>query len=227
MEQYITNYHNGLNVKNKQVRRHLINLKRDRKSISSSEKRILDSDIKDCSKKIQKCSRLSSLEWNIYFFKSSLGIENNYPHTHLNVLFLPYEYYFSLKEHSRRKLLIHEQIHVYQRMFPIPFNHILINIHSLKVADRIESHPSFNNVRINPDLNNIIYKNSDNTYQIELLDDDASTLADSHTYTFDEFHKSKLETDIHEHHFEQLAYVLSDALYSENEEVVHKYIKYL
>jgi len=229
MERYVKNYHDRLNTKNKNVRERLIDVKRDRKVPKSHEKRILESDILQCAEKLKKFKRLSSLKWNIYFFKSELGIENNYPHTHWNVIFIPYEYYFTLQEKNRITLLLHEQIHVYQRMFPIPFNHLLINIHSLKVSSLIESHPSFGKVRANPDVNNIIYKHPDNTYQIELFNHESRTLADSQTHTFDMLHEPIPDEsrNQYEHPYEEIAYILSDALYSNNVKLIRKYSAYL
>ena len=60
------------------------------------------------------------------------------------------------------KTLIHEQVHVYQKKYPNELNYYLKKNNFTKLKKRTK----YDNIRANPDLNNYIYKDSNNnTYK--------------------------------------------------------------
>jgi hypothetical protein len=101
----------------------------------------------------KKYKHLSALAWNIGIL--NIDVENNLPHTHKDVIFLPYDFH-QLPDEERISILIHEKIHVYQRLFPIYTHKLFCDVWSL-VPFKIWSAININNKRSNPDLNNIIY----------------------------------------------------------------------
>jgi hypothetical protein len=231
MEQYIETYHSRLSPLNLFVRKHLLNYKKDFMNLNRQEKETIYSDIQYCSSILRKYNRLSTIPWKLYFFNDiTLNIENNYPHTHWDTIFLPYLYFFRLDVDSRRTLLLHEFIHVYQRMYPIPFNKLLVDVFGLKVTDTIDAHVLYDQIRFNPDLNNIIYTTTKNSYNLQLFQKSPHSLADSSVVRFGDDTRTQNQnekTSEYEHPFEQVAYELSNALYENNSKIIDKYEKFL
>lgn len=64
-----------------------------------------------------KYYKIAGLKWNIILFSE---LENNMPHTHGEYIFLPIKSIPSTRKQSPRfiETLIHEKIHVYQRLYP-------------------------------------------------------------------------------------------------------------
>jgi hypothetical protein len=115
-------------------------------------------------------------------------------------------------------------------MYPIPFNKLLIDVFGWKVTDTIDSHGLYNQIRTNPDLNNIIYTTKNNSYNLQLFHEFASSLADSFVKRFGFDAQTQKQNDSmfeYEHPFEQVAYELSKALYENNSKITHKYENYL
>ncbi len=80
--------------------------------------------------------------------------EYGLPHTRNNIIILPINILSSFNRLT--KTLIHEKIHVYQKMYPDDINKYLDKNGYIKYKNRNE----FNNLRANPDLDNYIYMNS-------------------------------------------------------------------
>lgn len=94
-------------------------------------------------------------DWNYVLFKN---IENNYPHTHKKFIFLPLQFINSINSNMSIidneyviNTLIHEKIHVLQRLYTKKFEQ-LYKLWHLKQVNNIRNIDKLNNlVRDNPD----------------------------------------------------------------------------
>ena len=94
-------------------------------------------------------------DWNYVLFKN---IENNYPHTHKKFIFLPLQFIDSINSNMSIldneyviNTLIHEKIHVLQRLYSKKFEQ-LYKLWNLKQVNNIRNIDKLNNlVRDNPD----------------------------------------------------------------------------
>ena len=157
--------------------------------------------------------KLYTIPWNIIVLKSTFLIENNYPHTHLDTIYVS-QLFFALPFSDQLSILIHEKIHIYQRYNPIAYHKILqsydINIHSLA-----SYHPYYKNSRRNPDLNNIIY-HQHNSYNIQVFNINPNSLADSTIKNFPNTHKGSSPFLSYEHPNEFIAYTLTEQVLNNN-----------
>lgn len=95
-------------------------------------------------------NKFMSLPWRIVIFDTNY--EARLPHTRLNVIALPKDI---LQSDRLAEVLLHEQLHVYQKAFPNEFNKF-INLNFYTVGTQS---PLW---RVNPDTNDIVYKNKNN-----------------------------------------------------------------
>lgn len=183
-------------------------------TLSESEKRVLHTDVEKASALLKPYRRLHRIPWKFALVKQSCDIENNYPHTHADTIFLP-SMYFSLTTDQRTKLLIHEKVHIYQRYNPIPYNKIILKHFGYAVHGYIPSHPDFDRVRANPDTNDIIYC-LDKKYVLPLLHPNAKRLSNVRIQqyavkSYSKPHPSHVDFTS-EHPNEILAYYLENAI---------------
>lgn len=194
-------------------------------NLSNSQNKTFKKDFEEFESKIKSFPRFTNMiAITVKFFKDST-LENGLPHTVKDYIMLPINYYFSLQKADRIKLLIHEYIHIYQRMYPFEFNHFLINILGLTVHDFVPSSEYKNRKRSNPDINNVIYM-MQNKYNIMLYKSEPNTLQDAYIYTGTDKHNSIIINDNnnysnlikyyqgkvniqHEHPYESLATILA------------------
>ena len=59
--------------------------------------------------------KLNVIKWK--FSKFSVNIENGYPHTHLDTIFLSENFFKNSETNSNIETLIHEKLHIYQRIY--------------------------------------------------------------------------------------------------------------
>lgn len=192
-------------------------------SLTTKQRTTLDHDVRDANRILRSCRRLSSMAWRFVFLSSKCDIENNFPHTHYDTIFLYKPNYFKLSAYSRVTLLIHEKIHIYQRMYPIPYHNILFKHYNLRVDSMIHRHKDFKRVRINPDTNVLIYKDIDDSYVLPIYNKNASRLRDVENRTYYGNNPRKTKYRIigkEEHPNEAIAYYLSNLLVTKG--VVHK-----
>lgn len=130
--------------------------------------------------------KLSKIPWKFVIFKEN---ENGFPHTHGDAIFIPEDMIYNISSLT----LLHEKIHVFQRLYPCETHQLLLNIlgFSFYVYDY-----GTNNCRSNPDKNDIVYK--DETGQIV-----------SSMYTSDAKHLTDI-IDSRDHPYEIMAYLLSN-----------------
>lgn len=198
--------------------------------LTKQQSDILKRDINVADLKIRQCKRLSNMSWKIVFLKTSCDIENNFPHTHYDTIFLFTPTYFYMKPIERITLLIHEKIHVYQRMYPIPYHNILLHHYNLRVDSFVHNHPDFERVRKNPDTNMLIYKDSDNSYSLPIYNNNVYRLSDvtNKKYNADNSRITKYSEigNGQEHPNEAIAYVISESLVR-NKPIVSSIIQWL
>ena len=117
----------------------------------------LNKFIPDADKKLSKLSNdFLKIVWDIVLFRGNY-YENGLSHTRFNTIFLPLRVFTDYSDENFTRLLCHEKIHLFQRMFP---NHILLKNY-MKNYKKITYRRDFSpRVRSNPDLDQFIYKNS-------------------------------------------------------------------
>ena len=128
---------------------------------------------------LYKYRPIYTIPWK--FAKSSKGIENNFPHTHQDVIILPYNFYNSTFFNLLRTIT-HEKIHVFQRYNPTSTLKLYLNFWKMKVYDY-----SFDeNQRSNPDTNHIQYSYyhpqlKTMVLNVQVYKENASNISDSYT----------------------------------------------
>lgn len=118
----------------------------------------IDAVIHELRKK-QFTNTFVKLPWKICFLGDQ--IENNLPHTHHDTIFLPRQFHKRSPEY-RQITILHEQIHVFQRLHPVPTHNLFLNHWALSIVGiRTHEEPHDSTLRSNPDLNRLIYSNFD------------------------------------------------------------------
>tara|TARA_B100000900_G_C20578802_1_gene716551 strand:+ start:1383 stop:2144 length:762 start_codon:yes stop_codon:yes gene_type:complete len=108
----------------------------------------------------------------LYNIKWKLGItcndyyENGLPHTRNDVIIFSKNQIYNDSIHSLSKTLIHEKVHIYQKLFNDDCDLYLKN----KNFKKIKKITKDDNIRVNPDIDNYIYiDNKDRIYKAEYL----------------------------------------------------------
>jgi hypothetical protein len=158
-------YHNDFYSRQiKNIEEYNINIK---KSISNfNEKEIIK--IKKCIEKVN----LKLISINLYWFngKKALEIpwkigciigklyENGLPHTREDVIILSKEHINNYSNLKLSKTLLHEKVHIYQKFFKKDIEKYIHKNNFIKIKEKSLD----DNIRANPDLDNWIYKDSNN-----------------------------------------------------------------
>lgn len=131
------------------------------------------SDLKEVNKAFRKYKWFAKFAGNfkVRFFKDD--IENGYPHTIGKTIVLPLSY-FNRSKKERMQLLLHEAIHVYQRLHCFEFNRFLFEELDLKIFGF--RYDVSNMIRTNPDTNDLLYFDRKIAYM--LYKKDARSLSD-------------------------------------------------
>jgi len=120
-------------------------------TISKKVKHIISEDVKIIDSKLRAYDILYKMHWKIAILQDN--VEQNFPHTHNDVIFLPSSYIQS-NVSNRIDTLLHEKLHIFQRKYPIQtqilftkyWNIIPYSLRSFEVPKRS-----------NPDINHIVY----------------------------------------------------------------------
>lgn len=88
------------------------------------------------------------------FVKVAQNIENGYPHTIKDVIVLT-DNFFQLPYYKKISILIHEKIHVYQRLYTHKCQELICNLWNYIPVNFSKNYKLS---RSNPDLNGILYK---------------------------------------------------------------------
>ena len=152
----------------KNIEEYLDYIKKSISSINSIEKNKITKCINNANKKLkyinkswfngEKCIKLP---WKIGMVTGKL-YENGLPHTRDDIIIISKEDINLYTEKKLTKTLIHEKIHIYQKMYPNDIN-IYLNINNLK---KYKKKTENDNIRANPDLDSWIYiDNNNNVYK--------------------------------------------------------------
>lgn len=155
------------------------------------------------------------------YYKTLDNLENGFPHTHGSSIFLPQR---MLSNNSLTlKTMVHEFIHVFQREYPIK-THELLTHWGYEPICYMSQYLNVRRIRLNPDVNNLIYKDSNNNIEfMEYNNAEPTSLTDVYnvriqnaTYNKKEIRRER-PSSRHEHPFEYMAYTLSEILVGEKE----------
>lgn len=126
--------------------------------------------------------------------------EGGLPHTRYDVIILPEHAVTNYTDDELSKLILHEKIHVYQKMYPkdidkyIQYNHFYKKIRRNQV----------DGARANPDLDEWIYSDSNNQTYMALYKADSSNITDVTFYPNN--------SHFYEHPYEKMAYDMEKRL---------------
>jgi hypothetical protein len=146
-------------------------------------------------------SELYTLNWNIALVTGNI-YEGGYPHTREDIIFLPFDFLIHADTRSIVKTLIHEKIHVLQRMYPDSklLQSFLLSNNFSKFKSLDEFRKMNVRTRSNPDLDNWIYSDGIKFYYCEYSSDFPKSIMDV------------IQPNENEHPFELMAYQLSNEL---------------
>lgn len=133
--------------------------------ISKEEKEIIKKKLE----RLRKYNFLNSVPWKIVKFS---GIENNYPHTHGDIIFLPPDFFDPSTDES--STFLHEKVHVLQRLYPKEFSDLFKKWGFYPISKQ-QYH---NNTRSNPDTNNSFWAWKDHSDLVALYKKNPKNIAD-------------------------------------------------
>jgi hypothetical protein len=125
----------------------------------------------------------SKIPWKLGLVDGTL-YENGYPHTRNDVIILSRntinaerdmnEGYDSIIDKSFTETLIHERIHIYQKMYPEYVKIYLSKNNFMKIKDRDIN----DNIRANPDINQTVYKDENGNIYKAIYNNNPKTIGD-------------------------------------------------
>lgn len=140
--------------------------------------------------------KANTIAWKFGCVKGTL-YENGLPHTRIDTIILPKDH-LGLDDNKLIKLLIHEKIHVYQKMYP---NDVQLYI-KLNGFIPIKQREMNDNIRANPDLDNWIYKDKDSNIYKAQYNKEPKTISDVIYYPTD--------SQLYEHPYETMAITIQN-----------------
>jgi hypothetical protein len=126
--------------------------------------------------------------------------ENGLPHTRDDVIILPQVALNNYSQQELTKLILHEKIHVYQKMYPKDIENYIQHNKYYKFKKRSEIVDS----RANPDLNEWVYNDSSNKTFVAIYNSNPSNISDV------QFYPNNNSSE--EHPFEKMAYEMSETI---------------
>lgn len=146
---------------------------------TTTEKIFIAEMIDEIHKLLPRKSVLKNIKWK--FAKQSSNIENGYPHTLADVIVLPESFLASgIPQDSFISTMIHEKIHVFQRLYPVETLKYVEAIGFKPLSEKYLSDSLLSIKRNNPDIKGLFYRNDILPLQIYNTAKPA-TLADSKT----------------------------------------------
>lgn len=126
--------------------------------------------------------------------------EGGLPHTRNDVIILPEYVLKNYSDTELSRLILHEKIHVYQKMYPGDMDKYTQYHHFYKKMRRNEVHDA----RANPDLDEWIYNDSNNQSYMALYKADSTNITDVTFYPNN--------SHFYEHPYEKMAYDMEKRL---------------
>jgi len=140
--------------------------------------------------------KFNNIKWKIGTVSGTL-YENGLPHTRNDVIIISKEYInkSSIKELTRT--LLHEKVHIYQKLYPEDVDNFLdsYKFRKLKLRDAQD------NTRANPDIDQWIYVDGNNNNTVYKAEYNPNPIS---------LHDTKLSSQLYEHPFEKMAIEISN-----------------
>lgn len=130
-----------------------------RKPADGPEKSFLTKNITRVDQITSACSLLKRIAWNV-MVQTDATVEGDMPHTHGQVIVLPLSYLSPAKTTETKciRTLLHEKIHIYQRMYPAVCNSLYTDFWQFSILGHVASDPwRALPRRSNPDTNALVY----------------------------------------------------------------------
>jgi len=174
-----------------------INISNNTEKMLNELTQLADNKIKKIKIKGFDGIKASNLQW-IIGIVSGKKYEYGLPHTRNMTIIIP-EHILDNKDILLR-VLIHEKIHIYQKIYPEDIKIWLNNNGFKKYRLRTKN----DNVRANPDIDNFIYKNKNNSLIMSKYNELPLSINDVKYYPLNDYR--------YEHPFESMAYTLEDMI---------------
>lgn len=143
--------------------------------------------------------KLMNLPWKFALIDGGTQFENGFPHTRHDIIFL-FTHSLALPSEELWKLLLHEKVHVYQRVYRSEYNSGLLHMgYTVACPRRFCAKRS----RSNPDLDEYVYKNPQGQLLLAYYPTDYPSSIGDVSYAS----SSRVE-----HPNEEIAYHISDAV---------------
>lgn len=174
-----------------------------------NEKRIIQTCINKISNNLDKIKfdyfdgeKANEIIWKIGCIKGD-QYEDGLPHTRNDIIILNKNNITENSINDIISLLIHEKVHVYQKMYPEDINNYLKKNNFKRIGERykINNASNLENIRANPDLDEWVYEDNNKIYKA-IYEHGAKTVSDV-KYSSNDGQKS-------EHPFEKMAIELQD-----------------
>jgi hypothetical protein len=114
-----------------------------------------------------------TIPWNLGIVQNKL-YENGLPHTRNNIIIISKENVNNFSELKLTKTLIHEKVHIYQKIYKNDINIYLNKYNFKKYKKRSEN----DNIRSNPDLDDWIYIDNNNNVYKAIYNENAESIED-------------------------------------------------
>lgn len=207
------NYYTMFNMTDLKVRNisdidsYMILIKKSCIDINDTNKSILNKCIDEANKKLSKYSTIgfdgskcAMIQWKIGLIDGNM-YESGLPHTRNDIIILPIKLLnITFGANQLVNTLIHEKIHVYQKLYKSDIDLYLQENGFTKYIEKKD----MNNCRANPDMDNWIYKNKDGDIMKSLYNNNASYISDVTIYPVNSY--------MYEHPFEWMAYNITNNL---------------
>ena len=133
------------------------------------EKYILVTLIKNININLDQFNKIFSIPWKLT--KTSTVIEMGFPHTIADVIVLS-DTFFKLPSQQQLITLLHEKIHIFQRLYPLETHELITNIWKFEIKQKASKFDEIQ--RNNPDNNSLTYGMKD-FYILQVYHDDNVT----------------------------------------------------
>lgn len=170
------------------------------------EKTLVSTLVSQANRMMKPLKNLHAIPWK--FAKLCCHIEDSYPHTLADTIFLPDAILSSSVSPERLlKVLIHEKVHIYQRKYKL-YSQLLITKywHFDILAVNNKENPDFTLLRNNPDINSIIYAKDEKLCLMRYENSEPVDIGNA------KISGQCPDNYKYEHPYEAMAYIISDAI---------------
>lgn len=167
-------------------------------TINKNEIYVINKAIKKAQNKLKKCNligfnyhKIQNYPWIIGF---SIGdkYEFGYPHTRNNIIILNYN---NIYDKDLVNTLIHERIHIYQKLYPNDITLFLRLLNFKKIKKKEDDHLH------NPDTDLYIYKNNNIIFECKIINNNDTNKL-----------KYSQQNIYYEHPYEFMAYLMVESI---------------